>query len=557
MKEEQNYWTTLLARRLSRRRALQAGIGLGGAALVGCAAAPAATPTPTKAPPTAPTPSPRPAASPTPVAKQLDKLVAAFVRDLATLDPAVSARQSEAMGFFPNLFDALVIMNRDMKPSPNLALSWENPDDTTFLFKLRPGVKFHNGEDLDATVVVAHIGRIRDPKTKSGITQLISSLKSEEAVDSQTLRLVAKAPDPLLVRTLSDIYITPKKYSQESPDLLNTKPVGSGPYKFVKWVKDEAIELEALPSHFRMGAPRVKTFVESVVPAAAGRVAAFTTGAADVIYNIPYEDIPRIKQNPDLEVKFVQSTSNPAIMMSMFKEGPLQDKRVRQAMNYAVDKGAITKDLLQGYSKPMPVVVNSICFGYDATIKPYPYDPKKAKELLAAAGYANGFEVNFYLPDSTYPKYREYNQAVANYLGEIGIKASIRPVPGTHSAFVRDLREKDQGPDGLVHYSASCGAEVDAYGVLVNYEEWDAKSRLGNGMYWSNPELDKALKDARATLDEKRRTELYSKALRIIYDEAYAIFLFDIPDIWGYNKKKLKAIYPRTSRLHAWDVEPA
>ncbi|MBI2303323.1 MAG: hypothetical protein HYU86_01060 [Chloroflexi bacterium] len=541
MRRGSNGFREIFSRRISRRRMLtgmgKVGAGIAVIGLSGCAATGQISP-----------------------AKKLDRLVFATSRDLEALDPHISTSIIDAMSFFPLMYDSLTIMQRDIRPGPNLAASWENPDENTWLFKLRQGVKFHNGEDFDAQTAQFNVQRVLDPQTKSPHFRLVAAVEGVDAPDKYTLRMKTKAPDPILLSRLTDLFIIPKKYVEEKGiAIMKTSPVGSGPYQFVQWRKDEFIEAEkAAGTHFRVPNPPANVFVQRVVPQAASRVALLVTKEADIAWSVPFEDFERIKKDPELDV-FVDkvSSSYGEIWMSQLSK-PLQDKRVRQAINYAVNKEEIVKSLFQGSIAPIGQPATPACFGYDDKIKAYPYDPKKARDLLAAAGFPNGLEMDLYQTTSGYVKYNEYMQAIANYLSEVGIKTTIRSIPEGFSGWMGRLRKDGSGPPAGLHHASSYCPFLDLSMTYIAYwVTWDEKTGLGNYMYISNPEIDRLTKEAQSTLDQKRRKEALGKISQLVHDEAYALFLFPIPWTWGYNKKKLKALHPRDTRLHAWDVEPA
>ncbi|MBI2303203.1 MAG: hypothetical protein HYU86_00455 [Chloroflexi bacterium] len=479
-----------------------------------------------------------------------------MVRDIQTADPHLRSH-IDAQCYQDNVFDGLTEIGRNYQPIPSLAESWKNLNDVTWEFKLRPGVKFHNGEDFDANTVKFNVERLLRPGFSPQRFQEFATIKEVQVIDPSTARVITKDPDPLLLSRFHLVRMVPQQYvEQNGDDIMNEKPVGTGPYKFVKWVKDDYVELEAVDKHWRVGKPPAKRVVQKVIPTAAPRVAALQTGAADIIWDVPADNIAPLEKDPNLATYLEKSLSVPNIQISQFLEGPLRDKRVRQALNYAVDKESIVKNLFLGYYKVVPSALVPVCFGYDETQKSYPYDPKKAKELLAQAGYPNGFEVTFDSTQTAYPKQTEYIQAVANYLSEVGVKAKIVPHESSEQ-YELTARKGNKGPTGIFHQSPGC-LKLDGDDILwPQFRSWDEKTAVGNKMYFSNPELDKLVDAGRFTLDPAERKKIYQKALQTIQDEAYWLFLWEMPYFWGYSKKKLKAIHPRTYRIFAWDVEPA
>ncbi|MBI2304588.1 MAG: hypothetical protein HYU86_07580 [Chloroflexi bacterium] len=556
----QDNTTTWRGRRVTRRQALRyaarAGIGVVGLSLAACAAPAAPTPAPTKAPGApAATPTRPPAATPTPAAKRLESLTTGYPRDLTGLDSNMVGGL-DTNTFFDMLYDGLVELGRDLSFIPGLATSWKVTEDPkTWEFKLRPGITFHNGEEFDADTVKFNADRIQDPKYKSYHASAWADVTEVKPVDKMTVRITTKAPNPTVPLKLILAKMMPRKYIQDKgDDIMKTAPLGTGPYKFVQWKKDEYVELAAVDKHWQAGVPPAKKYIQRVIPEMAPRVAALQTGLVDIIWDPAAEFLKTLKDDPNLEVIPSTGVSVPHVAISQFKEGPLRDKRVRQALNYAVDKESIVKNLFLGIYVPVGQPLVPACFGYDTTIKPYPYDPKKAKELLAQAGYPNGFEVVFDLPKVAYPKYNEYTQAIANYLAEVGVKTTLRP---QEQGYDREVRALGKGPEGLFHESPGC-TDLDADRVAwAGFHSYDEAKRVGNYMYLTDPILDKFLDQARATMNPEERKKVYAQALKIINEEAYAIFLWDMPYSIVYNKKKIKKLHPRAFLLHPWDIEVA
>ncbi|MBI2303546.1 MAG: ABC transporter substrate-binding protein [Chloroflexi bacterium] len=554
------YWHKVLRAQISRRRVIGTAAGLVGVSLVGCAAAPAATPTPARAPAPGATATPAPRITPTPTVKVLDQLVLAFPRDVPTLDGNVQPTHVEGANLNDLIYDPLTTRDRDLKLAPGLATSWKSSSDgKVWEVKLRTGVKFHNGEEFDAEAVKFSIERIQKPELKSNQFIFWKDV-GVEVLAKDTVRIIYKEPSPLLPNRLGVVNAVPRRYILENGDkVMNEKPMGTGPYKFVKWAKDDSIEMEwAGVSHWRVANPPAKKIIFKVIPTESARIAALKTGAADIIWNIAPDLTKEVTADPNLGITVQPASSVLYISISLFKEGPLRDKRVRQALGYALDLKTIVKELFGDLYQVMKVVSNPLCFGYDAAIESYPYDPKKAKQLLAEAGYPNGFEVVFTTPAVAYPKYKEYTQALANYWAEIGVKATIKPDTDSASVWARGLRMENRGPEGIYHTGQSCGSFFDLDEVLGAYFiNWNQKDATGNHLYIEDGELDKIIMATKTTVDPEARRKLFNQALRRINEEAYAIPLWALTYNTGYNKKKIKTFRPHGFLLSPWDIEVA
>jgi peptide/nickel transport system substrate-binding protein len=464
--------------------------------------------------------------------------------DADTLDPQVTS-SSAVWSITLNIFDTLITRDKEGKLQPALAVSWRALNNTTWEVKLRPNLKFHNGEPMDAEAVKFSIQRVLDPNFKSVFGTVLGTIAKVEAVDPVTVRITTKAPDPNLPSRLSmqHAQILPPKYSAEvGPRGLARNPVGAGPYKFVSWQKDEAITLEAVPGHWRN--PKIARVIFKPIPEGASRVAAIKTGAVDIAAAIPPVDFASIAQGD--KTFGIEITSNRAFLLNMdtltFK--PFQDRRVRQAINYAIDKQAIIKNTLNGFGKPLATSVIPEAFGYNPDIKPYPYDPGKAKQLLAEAGYPNGFEVGFDTTNGRYPQDKEIAEVVAGQLAKVGIKVNVQAFEW--GAFYDGVKAKKRAP---IHNIGMSSELFDADNTFsLHFKAGTIWSR------WNHPEFDKLVDVARSTLDEKVRRQALWKAGQIQHDEAPMAFLHQISYLYGVNKRVKNWQPTNTEPILVWDA---
>ena len=438
--------------------------------------------------------------------------------DADTLDPQVTS-SSAVWSITLNIYDTLLTRDRQGKLRPGLAVSYKALNDTTWQIKLREGVRFHNGESVDANAVKFSIARALDPAVKSVFASSLDTIARVEVVDPSTVNIVTKAPDPILPSRLcmQQGQILPPKYASDvGAEGLAKRPVGAGPYRFVSWRKDEAITLEAVPDHWRK--PKIAKVVFKPVPEGASRVAAVKTGAVDIATAIPPVDFAGIQKGE--RTTGIEVMSNRAFLLNLdtltFK--PFQDRRVRQALNHAVDKDAIVKNTLNGYGRVLATSVISEAFGHDPNIKPYPYDPARAKRLLAEAGYANGFEVGFDTTIGRYPQDKEIAEVVAGQLAKIGIKVNVQGFEW--GAFYDGVRAKKRAP---IHDIGMSTELFDADNTMsLHFKKGTIWSR------WDNGEFDRLVATARTTLSERARLQALWRAGEIQHDEAPMIFLHQI-----------------------------
>jgi peptide/nickel transport system substrate-binding protein len=450
------------------------------------------------------------------------RITVAFGGEPETFDPHTGT-SSPILAIHPNVFDGLLTINpKTGEVVPHLADSYKAMGPTTWEFKLRKGVKFTNGEPVDAAAVKFSLGRIIDPETKSRQIGYFSTIKSIEAVDAHTVRIHTKVPDAVLEKQLTvyGFIVPPKYYSSKPKEYLATHPVGSGPYKLVRWRKHEEIVLEANPDYMIPGVPRIKTAVIKIVPEAATRVAGLMSGDVDFIEAVPPQMAKVLERNPQVEaVNFLQPRSSGVLMVTT-KGGPLGDVRVRQALNHAVDVDSIVKNVLKGHGRKVPVFQTEGTFGYTTDVKSYPYDPAKAKSLLAEAGYPGGFEVDLLIPVGRFFLGKEVSEAIGGYLNRVGVRTTVKPMEW--GAMVRVIRARHQ-PEvkPFLYYLARFFFILDGDQA---YEGWfHSKSAFGS---FKDPEVDKIIAEGRSTVDREKRRAVYHRLNRVIKEKAPMIFLF-------------------------------
>ncbi|MDP8921373.1 MAG: ABC transporter substrate-binding protein [Chloroflexota bacterium] len=449
--------------------------------------------------------------------------------DPDTLDPVITS-SSAVYSITLNIYDTLLTRNKEGKLEPGLATSYQSLDEKTWEVKLRENVKFHNGEPFDASAVKFTLERTLDPATKSVHASTLGTIETVEVVDPMTVRIVTKAPDTLLPGRLSmqNGQIQPPKYAQEvGPDGLAKRPVGTGPFKFVSWQKDEAVTLEAVPDHWR--GPKVKTVVFKPIPEGAARVAGLKTGAVDIAAAVPPNDFESIKTGD--RTTGVEVMSNRAFLLNLdtINFEPFKDKRVRQALNYAVDVDAIIKNTLNGFGRRLNSSVIPEAFGYAPSLQPYPHDPEKAKALLAEAGYPNGFEVGLDTTDGRYPQDKEISTVVAGQLAKVGIDVRVQAFEW--GSFYDGVQSKKRAPMHVIGMSTEQFDADNAFSVHFHSKRGTIWSR------WQNEEFDRLCDVARSTLDENARRQALQQAARIQHDEAAMVFLHQITYLYGINKR--------------------
>lgn len=314
----------------------------------------------------------------------------------------------------------------------------------------------------------------------------------------------------------------PPKHTQENGgNALATTPVGTGPYKFVKWLKDEEVELEANPDYWG-GKPKIAKVVFRPIKETRTRIAELTSGGVGLAADIPPEDVPSLSSG-DTKIETVPSDFLYFLAFDTTRDTPLKDKRVRQAINYAVDVDAIQQALLNSMGNRIALTLPANGFAYNPDWKPYPYDPDKAKKLLAEAGYPDGFTIPLMTRKGRFLKDAEIVEATAGFLAKVGIKAEIKYLePGVWG----QISEK-KGREGIT-FPGWSGRDPN----LV----WDPLLKTGQYQsYFSNPELDALLDQGASTINPEERKSIYEKAAVIIKDEAPHLPMIQPPLIYGLS----------------------
>jgi peptide/nickel transport system substrate-binding protein len=460
-------------------------------------------------------------------ARDMDTLVIAQGVDPTTLDP-MNHLETPALNLCLNLYDTLLQRDANIKIEPLLAESYRLINDLTWEFKLRKGVKFHNGEDFNAAAVKFNLERLADPKNKLRQVFLVGVLDRVDIVDDYTVRVITKKPYPILDAQLC-IYggmIAPKYLQEKGPVHVATNPVGTGPYKFVRWVKDDHILLEANPNYWR-GAPKIKKVIWRPIPEATTRVAALQTQEADIIVNIP----PHLMKLMDWKGRsYVSKAPSVRVIYMAFdttKGGPVGDKRVRQAFAQGIDMQSIIKKVLDGNGVILGTPFTDKHFGYDPEVKPYAYNPEKAKKLLSEAGFAKGFDFVLNSPNGRYLNDKEVAEAVVGDLRKIGINATVKTHEwGTYM--------------NMMYGHTAAPAYMLGWGNTSFDADYTISPLMRTGQALSNfsdPKLDALIDQGGTTMDKKKRQKIYADASRVIKEEVPWAWAYQQIDIYGVNER--------------------
>jgi peptide/nickel transport system substrate-binding protein len=426
-----------------------------------------------------------------------------------------------------SIYDTLLTRDKQLQLVPALATSYKLVSEKVWEVKLRQGVKFHNGEPFDANAVKFSFERIYRADFKSPQKGWFSTIERVEIVDPYTVRFHTKVPDPAMPARMTLMYqLAPKYVAQVGDVQANLKPVGTGPFKFVEWTKNDRIVVEANDAHWS-GKPAVRRATWRPIPELGARIAALQTGQADMIVNVPPDQLQTLTATKGVRVEKIPSCRIIYFGIAQIKGGPLADRRVRQAINHAVDVQGILDSVLQGNGKRINSAMPPNVWGYDPSIPFYDYSPKKAKELLAAAGQTN-LQLTIQAPNGRWAMDKDIAQAVAGQLTENGIKTNVKII-GEWGSYVRSVLDH-KTEDLFMNGWCLPSLEPDHW-VTPNLHSGEPVSQ------YSNPEVDKLMEQARAEMNTEKRKQLYSQLLRLIHDDAPWLFGYQQMDIYGVSNR--------------------
>jgi peptide/nickel transport system substrate-binding protein len=455
---------------------------------------------------------------PAPQAKA-QEITIALGSEPTTLDPQAQDDGGER-AVNDNIYETLMARLPDGRLVPGLAAGDPTrigPD--TWRFKLRPGVKFTDGEPFDAAAVAFSVKRIIDPAFKSEQASFFSTIKDAVAVDALTVDIKTSGPDPILPARMYWMKMVPPKHAKDAK--FASTPVGTGPYKLANWTRGDHITLVANPD-YRGEKPQIKKVTYRFVGEAGTRLSGLLAGEFDLITNLLPEFVKQVPQ-----AAHVGGLELPIVILSALS-GPTKDVRVRQALNYAVDKQALAKRLYEGYATVLDgQLLTPAFFGYDKSTHAYPYDPAKAKALLKAAG-AEGAAITLVGTSGRWLKDRELVESVAAYWQAVGLKVNTRIFE--FDKYLKTLFDRKNRADAIFVVSSNELMDAD--------RPFSAYYKMG-GVGASNEDaaLAKLIDEARTETDLTKRAALYHQAVERAHDQAYFLWLLNIQDIYGMSKR--------------------
>lgn len=445
---------------------------------------------------------------------------------------------------FVGLFDGLTFMDQDGRTLPRLAVSWTADSPTVWTFKLRPGVSFSNGEPFNAAAVVAMIEMLKAPEGQRFFyAQEVENIVSVKAVDDLTVVITTAKPDVILPKRLSLLTPTPPKYWRDvGPDGFTQKPIGTGPFTIDSWGRDRGkYVMEATDTSWRPS-KHLRRIEFRILQEAPRRVQALEIGEIDLTYSIGYEDMKPLDAAGFRIVVNRIPTALAIALPNTHPNSPLNDVRVRKALNMAVDRDTIATQLLLGTVKPSAHGIEKGVFGYNPEIAAYPYDPARAKALLTEAGYGDGFSINAAVLAIATTDGAAIFQRVAQDLAAVGVKLNMRSVLGTE--WVQMWTSGDwKGADALSS-NWNGASYMDAGRAVESY------TCARPGPFFCAPEVEKLLAQSNVEFDEAKREKQLQQALALLHDLAPSIYLFPQTEIMALSKDVLNT--PFRGRFLDW-----
>lgn len=436
-----------------------------------------------------------------------------------------------------HMYEPLVKVERDGKTlSPALATAWKRLDDNTLQFTLRQNVMFHNGEEFNGESVKYSIMRPLDPKNNADARSTYSTIDRVDVVDKYTVNIHTAKPDPALLLKMtgfSMVQVAPKWTEANGVGGVMKDGNGTGPYKFKSWSPNQDLVVEAFDGYWGTK-PAIKNVRMKTISELATRVAALRSGDVHVAKDMPPEEVAGINSGGRQTARAVASNRIPFYFMEITKP-PTDNQKIRQAINYAVDWDSIIQGVLLGNGTRVATVLAPWHVGFDPTLKPYPYDPDKAKSLLKDAGMPNGVDVNIWFIQGRYMKDSEVAQAVAQQLTKVGIRCK----PNLVDANLLTQKDLAKQLDGLMF--ASWGNWIfdadNTFYPLFSKEVRDTTNK-GQGQStrpYYNEQFDNLITQARYTIDPTTRNQLYAQAQKTFFDDGACLFMYQLTDIYGVD----------------------
>jgi peptide/nickel transport system substrate-binding protein len=471
-----------------------------------------------------------------------------------------------------HIFDRLVERDAMAQPYPGLAESWRVVSNTVWEFRLRPGIKWHDGRDFTAEDVAFTIRRAPNvPGSPGGFGGFLRAIERVEVVDPLTVRFHTAKPHPLLPTEFASVAIIARHAAEgaSTEDYNSGKAaIGTGPYRFTAYRPGDRTELARNEGYFRGAEPWARVNYRFIGNDGA-RTAALLAGDVDVIDQVPSTDLARLKRDSKVTVSEVQGLRLIYLVMDHSRRGevpfvsdndgkplasnPFLDLRVRRALSMAINRQALAERVMEGTAQPTGQWLPEGTLGYNPDVRPPAHEPEGARKLLAEAGFPQGFRMTLHSPNDRYPNDSKAAQAVAQMFSRIGIRTEVEAVPWA------SFSQRSNRQDYAIRLSGWGSVTGEASYALVNIlGTFDREKRTGasNSGRYSNPDLDALTERAAATINDAARERLLREAVKLAMDEVAIIPLFQLVNSWGL-KRGLRYEARMDERTTAMATRPA
>jgi peptide/nickel transport system substrate-binding protein len=492
-----------------------------------------------------------------------------------SIDPHFTATGTHAETL-KHVFDTLTWSGDGLEIEPRLATSWKAVDNTTWEFKLRPNVKFHDGSDFTAEDVKFSIARMQVPMGPNPTTIYVRRVKEVQTPDPLTVRVVTDGPAPNLPNDFIRLFIVSHKAAagvtkENANEVFNSgkAAVGTGPYKFVSWTPKGDFVAERFDGYWGGKEPWAR-IVRKEIPNDAARVAQLKAGQLDLITRVPASDVATLERDPKISVAKVDTVyvfnlemdmrdTPPAGQISA-KDGsalpknPYQDVRVREAIDMAIDRKALAEIAMEGLGKPVNQLVTPSIFGYNKALPERKYDVAAAKKLMADAGYPNGFKIAFAFTQDRLPGDRQVGTTIAQMLAAIGIEVQANAQPAAVFFPARTRGELSMSMSG---WGTLTGEAHYTLSSLAHSNDKDKKFGAFNVLGYKNAEMDKLIQDAAVEMDEAKRRGFLEKANELVQKDRQRLPIVAVGSAWAMQKGKVKIQARVDEDTLAMNIKPA
>ncbi len=447
------------------------------------------------------------------------------------------------------MFEGLYMLDEHMKLRPQLAESYDASEDAKeFTFHLRKGVTFHDGTPFNAAAVKFSFDRAGNPTNHLKRQSLYVMIDHTDVVDDNTVKMVLKYPFGAFVNNIAHpgtLIVSPKSVQEFGKEVMR-HPSGTGPYAFVSWSAD-MLRLKKNEHYWKPGLPKLDTVTYRSVPENGARIAMLQAGEAQFIYPVPPEMIKAIQNSPTITVFDEPSILIRYVVLNNMRK-PFDDPRVRLALNYAIDKQAFAKVVFSGFADPMDSPMPQ-GLGFYQKQGNYPYDPAKAKALLAEAGYPNGFESTLTGGNNTLVQ--RGMQFIQQQLAAVGVTLKVEPLEaGVLTAKIFNV-QKPEDATIVMRYGGWSSSTGDAdWGMRPMLYTKSYPPVLSNDAWYSNPTTDAAIEEGLSTVDPTKRGAAYAKAQAQVWKDAPWIFLGVDHNLAAYSKKLHGAFMRPDQQFH-------